>query len=63
MHRALCALIAVSLICGSAKVSVATRKSVEATKGQFHNGITINGLHVALPTDMKDFPTELVAQP
>ena len=63
MHRALCGLVAVGLICGSAKVSVATRKSIEATRGHFQNAITINGLHVALPTNVKNFPAELVPQP
>jgi hypothetical protein len=27
------------------------------------NGVSINGLHVALPHDMKSFPAELVALP
>lgn len=30
---------------------------------QFHNVISVSGLHVALPEDMKNFPVELMPLP
>jgi hypothetical protein len=34
-----------------------------AQKTQFHNEISISGLHIALPENMKNFPVELVPLP
>ncbi len=47
-------------------ITLASSKTVadlEATKGEVHNQISIDGLHVALPDGMKDFPLELVPLP
>jgi hypothetical protein len=34
-----------------------------AINGDFRNFVRVDGLHVALPTDMTSFPAMLVAQP
>jgi hypothetical protein len=34
-----------------------------ATKAAFHNHVMVDGLYVALPTEMHNFPVELVAEP
>ena len=36
---------------------------LEAVKGGFHNQRVIDGLHVALPDNMKAFPREMVPLP
>jgi hypothetical protein len=58
---AVAALISVVLL-----VIVVPSKTVadlEATKGGFHHQISIHGLHVALPDEMKDFPMDLLPLP
>jgi hypothetical protein len=40
-----------------------TVAETEARKTQFHNVISVSGLHIALPKDMKNFPVELVPLP
>jgi hypothetical protein len=56
------------LVLGSIFVNVtATPNKIaaetEAQKAQFHNVISIGGLHVSLPENLKNFPVELVPQP
>ena len=66
MRRALSILAIAALISVTADVIIAPSKTVAnmaATKSQFHNGISIYGLHVALPETMKTFPAELVPLP
>jgi hypothetical protein len=58
----------IALVVGSIFVNVTAslNKSValtEARKTQFHNVISVSGLYVALPEDMKNFPVELVPLP
>jgi ABC-type enterochelin transport system permease subunit len=38
-----------------------TRNETDVTNNQIYSGMT--GLHVSLPSDMKNFPVELVPQP
>jgi hypothetical protein len=40
-----------------------TDATMTPAKSQFQNGASINGLHVALPENMKTFPVELVPLP
>jgi hypothetical protein len=59
--------INIALVLGSIFVNVTAspNKTVAGTerKTQFHNVISVSGLHVALPEDMKNFPVELVPLP
>jgi hypothetical protein len=57
--------INIALVLGSIFVNVtaASPNKTEAQKTQFHNMISVSGLHVALPEDMKNFPVELVPLP
>jgi hypothetical protein len=66
MRRALSILAIAALVSVVVDVVIAPSKTVvnmAATKGQFHNSISIYGLHVALPETMKSFPVELVPLP
>lgn len=40
-----------------------TVADLEAIKSEFQNRISIYGLHIALPDDMKNFPMEIVPLP
>ena len=46
-------------------VMAATNKTVAVThaKGEGHNVTAIEGLHIAIPNDMKTFPADLVPFP
>jgi hypothetical protein len=66
MRRALSIVAVAALISVVLLVVVAPSKTVadiEATKGGFHHQISIHGLHVSLPDEMKDFPIDLVPLP
>ncbi len=63
MYRTLCAIIVAGLICGSAKVSIATRKPADAGKAHAHTVITNDGLHVSLPSDIPRLPAGLLPEP
>jgi hypothetical protein len=61
-------VINIALVVGSIFVNVTaspntTVAEAEARKTQFHNRISVSGLHVVLPEDMKNFPVELVPLP
>jgi len=61
-------VINIALVLGSILVNVTaspnkTVAETETQKTQFHNVISVSGLHVALPEDMKNFPVELVPLP
>lgn len=61
-------VINIALVLGSMLVNVTaspnkTVAETEMQKTQFHNVISVSGLHVALPEDMKNFPVELVPLP
>ncbi|HEY6861098.1 MAG TPA: hypothetical protein VI358_15100 [Pseudolabrys sp.] len=61
-------VINIALVVGSIFVNVTaspnkTVAETKAQKAQFHNVISVSGLHVALPEDMKNFPVELVPLP
>jgi len=56
------------LVLGSIFVKVTatpdkTAAGAEAQKAQFHNVISINGLHVSLPENLKNFLVELAPLP
>jgi hypothetical protein len=60
--------INIALVLGSIFVNVTaspntTVAETEARKTQFHNVISVSGLHIALPKDMKNFPVEIVPLP
>ena len=60
--------INIALVLGSIFVNVtaSSNKTVaetESRKTQFYNVISVSGLHIALPKDMKNFPVELVPLP
>ena len=61
-------VINIALVLGSIFVNVTaspdnTVAKTEVPKTQFHNVISVSGLHVVLPEDMKNFPVELVPLP
>jgi hypothetical protein len=61
-------VINIALVLSSIFVNVTaspnkTVAETEARKTQFHNVISVSGLYVALPEDMKSFPVELVPLP
>jgi hypothetical protein len=59
--------ILIPLVLGSIFVSVmavsktVTRTETDVTNNQIYRGMT--GLHVSLPSDMKNFPVELIPLP
>ena len=66
MRRALSIVAMAALISGVLLVTVAPSKTgadMEATKSEFHHHVLIDGLHIALPDDMKGFPSDLVPLP
>ena len=61
-------VINIALVLGSMLVNVTaspnkTVAETETQETQFHNVISVSGLHVALPEGMKNFPVELVPLP
>jgi hypothetical protein len=59
--------IYIALVLGSIFVNVraspnTTVAEAEARKTQFHN-VSVSGLHIALPKNMKNFPVALVPLP
>ncbi|MGB8895222.1 MAG: hypothetical protein WA322_11400 [Pseudolabrys sp.] len=61
-------VINIALVLGSIFINVTaspnkTVAETETQKTQFHNVISVSGLHVALPEHMKSFPVELVPLP
>ncbi len=60
--------INILLVLGSIFVKVTatpntTAARTEAPQAQFHNVISINGLRVSLPENLKNFPVELAPLP
>jgi hypothetical protein len=53
------ALYVAIVLAGVLSVAIAA----PATKAAFHNHVMVDGLYVALPTEMHNFPVELVAEP
>jgi hypothetical protein len=54
----------VILVLGGILVGVMASPSKSVTpKDDFHNVVVIEGLHIALPPDMKNFPTAVVPLP
>lgn len=56
------ALVAVG-ISASVMVSAPKTIAVGAAAGEFHNVALVNGLHVALPDDMRNFSAALIPLP
>ena len=52
-----------SYVAGILTTVMASPSKEVAIKGDFRNFVRVDGLHVALPTDMTSFPAMLVAQP
>lgn len=66
MRRALSIVAAAALTSVVLLIFIAPSMTVadrEATKSEFHNKISIYGLHIALPDDMMSFPMEIVPLP
>ncbi len=66
MRRALFIVTVAALMSILAQVIGSPNKTVagmRATKSGFHNVVVVDGLHVALPTNMRSFPVELVPLP
>jgi hypothetical protein len=64
MRRALNILLVLGSI--FVKVTATPNKTAAETKAQqaqFHNVVSIGGLHVSLPENMKNFPAELAPLP
>ena len=57
------ALYVVLVLAGVLTGTIAAPIRQVATKAQFHNHIVVDGLYVVLPTEMKSFPADLVAEP
>jgi len=63
MRRAFSIVAVTGLILWITLASSKTPGDLESIKGEFHNQLLIDGLHVALPDSMKGFPKELVPLP
>ena len=63
MRRAFSIAAVTSLILWITLASSKAPGDLDAIKGEFHNQLLIEGLHVALPDSMKGFPKELVPLP
>jgi len=64
MRRALNILLVLSGIIVNVTASPnKTAAETEAQKTQLHNVISIGGLHISLPENLKNFPVELVPLP
>jgi hypothetical protein len=57
------ALYVVLVLAGVLTSVIAAPMKQVATKVEFHNHVVVDGLYVALPTEMKNFPADLVAEP
>ena len=57
------ALGVVLVLAGILTTAMAIPRRNIATKAGFHNHVMVDGLYVALPTEMHNFPVELVAEP
>ena len=57
------ALFVTSALAGVLTVAIAAPRGHIATKAAFHNHVMVDGLYVALPTEMHNFPVKLVAEP
>lgn len=57
------ALNVVLVVAGILTTVMASPSKEVAINGDFRNFVRVDGLHVALPTDMTSFPAMLVAQP
>lgn len=66
MRRAISIVTVATLIFIVVEVIVAHGKTVadyRPTKSEFHKQVLIDGLHVAVPPTIKDFPMEFVPRP
>jgi hypothetical protein len=64
MRRVLYTLAVGGLICDFAKFSAGVRKPVDMVNGYTaHKIITMNGLHVALPADLRNIPLGMMPEP
>ena len=57
------ALYVAIVLAGVLTVAIAAPRKQVATKAAFHNHVMVDGLYVALPIEMHNFPVELVAEP
>jgi hypothetical protein len=57
------ALFVALVLAGVLTAAFAAPRGHIATKAAFHNHVMVDGLYVALPTEMHNFPVELVAEP
>jgi hypothetical protein len=60
MRKALSVILVLAGILTTA--GAAPRRHI-ATKAAFHNHVMVDGLYVALPAEVHNFPVELVAEP
>jgi hypothetical protein len=66
MRQLLSIVALAALVSVVADVMIAPGKPaahMEVTNSQFQNGVSVYGLHIALPDTMKTFPAELVPLP
>lgn len=65
MRRALFILAIATLLSLAVDVMSAPNTTIATmtAKNRYQNGISVHGLHVALPEGMKNFPVELVPLP
>lgn len=57
------ALFVALVLAGVLTAAIAAPRRHIAMKAAFHNHVMVDGLYVALPTEMHNFPVELVAEP
>ena len=57
------ALYVALVLVGVLTAAIAAPRKRVATKADFHNHVVVDGLYVALPAEMHNFPVELVAEP
>jgi hypothetical protein len=55
--------LSIALVLGGIFVNVLASPTTTAKMGATKNHLIVHGLYVALPSDMKSFPVELVALP
>ena len=63
MKRILNIILVVAGLSASVLAALPKTVAVDVATAEFHNVAVIDGLHVALPKDMKGFPAALVPQP
>ena len=51
------------VLAGVLTVAIAAPRKQVAMKADFHNHVVVDGLYVALPAEMHNFPVDLVAEP